>query len=116
MGDFAVYATKKGTLPITVETRPKGKKVTIVQNVKGEAAQLLTALQAQLGVGGTVRQHSSDANGVRLELQGNQVERLNKALLAMDCVKGVARPKEDKTKGVTVVERDCAYDSVLGPA
>ena len=45
-GAFVVAATKKGELPVKTEKRSRGKKVTVITNVKGEAAKLLSALQS----------------------------------------------------------------------
>lgn len=103
---FAVQATKKGALPLAVDSRAKGKKVTVIENVTGDATGLLSSLQTTLGVGGTVR---SAGAGFTVELQGSQVERVGAALKQLGCVKGL--PKE-KVKEL-VVERQCAYDKFL---
>ena len=63
---WLVRGTKKGALPIAVEKRPCGKKVTLVSNVTNPEA-LIHELKRRLGTGGTVARNG-DA-----ELQGDQV-------------------------------------------
>ena len=63
---WLVRGTKKGALPIAVEKRPCGKKVTLVSNVTNPGA-LIHELKRRLGTGGTVAPNG-DA-----ELQGDQV-------------------------------------------
>ena len=61
---FHVRRTKKGKLPISLENRAKGKKVTVVANVTGNAEGLLHELKTKVGAGGVVR-------GDSVELQGD---------------------------------------------
>ncbi|CAE8707609.1 unnamed protein product, partial [Polarella glacialis] len=85
---FAVAASKKGELPLKVEKRAKGKKVTIIPNVLGDASSLARTLQTMLGVGGSVRQVEKDSWAV--EIQGDQVARVTKALLDFGCLRGLS--------------------------
>ncbi|EDO45436.1 predicted protein [Nematostella vectensis] len=64
-GEFFVSKTKKGKLPLVVENRAKGKKVTVVSNVIGDPRTLLTELK-RTGSGGVVRDNA-------VELQGDHV-------------------------------------------
>ena len=77
---FSIYKSKKGKLPITYESRSKGKKVTVVSNVYGQANLLLSELKKESGAGGVVR-------GNAIELQGNHQELLTKFLSHHPCVK-----------------------------
>eukprot|EP00913_Durusdinium_trenchii_P013241 g12428.t1 len=85
---FAVHATKKGELPLKVEKRAKGKKVTIIGNVSGDATRLSRGLQTMLGVGGSVRQ--AERGSWSVEVQGDQVPRVTKALLDFQCLHGLS--------------------------
>eukprot|EP00929_Paragymnodinium_shiwhaense_P025797 TRINITY_DN15520_c0_g1_i1.p1 TRINITY_DN15520_c0_g1~~TRINITY_DN15520_c0_g1_i1.p1 ORF type:complete len:954 (-),score=336.66 TRINITY_DN15520_c0_g1_i1:433-3294(-) len=84
---FAVGGTKKGEVPLKTEKRARGKKVTIVPNVIGDASKLVCTLRSLLGVGGTVR---SGGDGTwTVEVQGEQVGRVSKALLDFNCFRGL---------------------------
>eukprot|EP00931_Biecheleriopsis_adriatica_P115723 TRINITY_DN91488_c0_g1_i1.p1 TRINITY_DN91488_c0_g1~~TRINITY_DN91488_c0_g1_i1.p1 ORF type:complete len:605 (-),score=158.84 TRINITY_DN91488_c0_g1_i1:21-1835(-) len=103
---FLVYAEKAGQLPLLTERRAKGKRVTIVSGVKGNARALCTALTSLLGVGGTVHSKGPLSD---VEVQGEQVERVEQALWQLDCVRGPGA----KAPPAAVVERDCGYDDFL---
>ena len=62
---FVVMASKKGGIPVGVEKRAKGKKVTVVSNIQGDCAALLTVLKRSLGSGG-----SQGPGPGQIELQG----------------------------------------------
>eukprot|EP00930_Biecheleria_cincta_P076988 TRINITY_DN6422_c0_g1_i1.p1 TRINITY_DN6422_c0_g1~~TRINITY_DN6422_c0_g1_i1.p1 ORF type:complete len:942 (-),score=147.54 TRINITY_DN6422_c0_g1_i1:105-2930(-) len=111
---FSVSGGKKGNLPVSVEKRPKGKKVTIISNVQGSAKSLLSALSSLLGCGGTLRQETSGVHWT-LEIQGDQVERVSSALTQLGCLRGVKKDVETKDKKKTVEDasRVCAYDKFL---
>ena len=76
---FSVHKSKKGKLPITYENRAKGKKVTVVSNVCGQADLLLSELKRRSGAGGAVR-------GETIELQGDHQVFLTKFLSDHPCV------------------------------
>ena len=44
-GQYWIKASKKGGLPVGLETRKKGKKVTVISNVHGDGNALLAALK-----------------------------------------------------------------------
>ena len=71
---FFVQRTKKGKLPISYENRAKGKKVTVIANVSGDANILLQELKKKIGAGGFVR-------GETVELQGDHQVQVEKFLL-----------------------------------
>ncbi|CAK9056727.1 unnamed protein product [Durusdinium trenchii] len=110
---FAVHATKKGELPLKVEKRAKGKKVTIIGNVSGDATRLSRGLQTMLGVGGSVRQ--AERGSWSVEVQGDQVPRVTKALLDFQCLHGLssssletARTLSESRRTDSVVDRTAA--------
>eukprot|EP00439_Symbiodinium_sp_Y106_P078130 s204_g16.t4 len=110
---FAVQATKKGELPLKVEKRAKGKKVTIIGNVSGDATKLARGLQTMLGVGGSVRQ--VDRNAWSVEVQGDQVPRVTKALMDFQCLRGLsssaletARTESESRRSDSVLDRTAA--------
>lgn len=110
---FSVAATKKGEVPLRVEKRAKGKKVTIISNVNGDAVRLVRALQTLLGTGGSVRQ--AEKGSWAVEVQGDQVSRVTKALLDFDCLKGLsanalqdARTLLENKRSDVVVDRTAA--------
>ena len=72
--------TKKGKLPITYENRSKGKKVTVISNIGGNAELLLAELRKRLGVGGVSR-------GSFIELQGDQQKFVEHFLNKHPCLK-----------------------------
>eukprot|EP00927_Polykrikos_kofoidii_P000381 TRINITY_DN10138_c0_g1_i1.p1 TRINITY_DN10138_c0_g1~~TRINITY_DN10138_c0_g1_i1.p1 ORF type:complete len:1040 (-),score=136.68 TRINITY_DN10138_c0_g1_i1:185-3304(-) len=111
---FVVNGGKKGNVPISVEKRPKGKKVTIISNVQGSAKSLLSALSSLLGTGGTTRQESSGKHWT-VEVQGDQADRVGAALAQLGCLRGVTKEaeKREKNKVVEVATRVCAYDKFL---
>ena len=104
---FAVYADKAGQLPLAIERRAKGKRVTIINGVKGNARALCQSLTSLLGVGGTVH---SKGQLFDVEVQGEQTERVSSALRQLACVRG---PGGVKLKEPDIVERTCGYDEFL---
>jgi hypothetical protein len=50
-----VNGSKKGGFPVSVESRAKGKKVTVIHNVTGDLTLLLSDLKSAVGSGGVVR-------------------------------------------------------------
>ena len=78
--EYTVTRTKKGKLPISYENRSKGKKVTVISNVSGNAELLLTELRKRLGVGGVSR-------GTFIELQGDQQKFVEQFLNKHPCIK-----------------------------
>ncbi|CAE7337950.1 unnamed protein product, partial [Symbiodinium sp. CCMP2456] len=105
---FAVFADKGGQPPLLVERRAKGKRVTVISGVRGNARALCTALTTLLGVGGTVHAKGALAD---VEVQGEQVERVAQALTQLGCLRGPTGAKAPAP--VTVVERSCGYDAFL---
>ncbi|CAK0866334.1 unnamed protein product, partial [Prorocentrum cordatum] len=99
---------------VSVEKRPKGKKVTIISNIQGSAASLLSSLSSLLGCGGTKRQEASGIHWT-VEIQGDQTERVLAALTQLGCLKGVKKESDEKQdkKQVEVATRQCAYDKFL---
>jgi len=86
---FGVGATKKGELPLRIEKRPRGKRVTLIPNVVGDASKLARALMSMLGVGGTARQGEKGSWAV--EVQGEQIPRVTQALLEFKCIQGLTK-------------------------
>lgn len=78
--EYTVTRTKKRKLPITYENRSKGKKVTVVSNITGNAEVLVVELRKRLGVGGVSR-------GTFIELQGDQQKFVEQFLKNHPCVK-----------------------------
>lgn len=104
---FSVVGSKKGELPLKTEKRAKGKRVTIISNVLGDAVKLVRTLQTMLGVGGTARQAQDQAWTV--EVQGEQTSRVTQMLLDFNCLRGVnkdvmaaLKPKEDSKETFAV--------------
>ena len=70
---YSITRTKKGGIPIRVESRNKGKKVTVVFNVTGDSRELLKELKHSAGCGGVVREDT-------IELQGEKVAVVEKVI------------------------------------
>lgn len=60
---FRVEKTRKGGLPVFVERRAKGKVVTVVRNVSGDAEHLLKSLKKRCGAGGVLRDGDVEIQG-----------------------------------------------------
>eukprot|EP00959_Pyramimonas_sp_CCMP1952_P158331 3311220-Pyramimonas_sp.AAC.1 len=101
-----VQATKKGGIPVAVEKRPKGKVVTVVRNVSGDAKGLLSSLQNAAGAGG------SD-HGSFIELQGDHQRMVEEYLVQHGYVKGVkgSKPKPPPPPPPTAAEADAAPEA-----
>lgn len=78
---YFIGKTKKGKLPLTCESRAKGKKVTVISNVSGDAKALLSELKRRAGCGGIVRDEGS------IELQGDRITFLSRFLTGHPCLK-----------------------------
>lgn len=109
---FAVDSTKKGAVPIKVESRAKGKKVTILSNVRGDGSMLCSTLTTLLGIGGTVLHESGQQ---LIQLQGSQEVRVVEALRQLKCLRGVKEDEKPKkpAKQAEVASRNCGYDKFL---
>lgn len=77
---------RKGGIPVGIEKRAKGKKVTVVSNIQGDAEALLSHLQKAVGCGGVV-------NPGEVVLQGECVAKVEAFLLKAGCLKGVSHAK-----------------------
>jgi len=66
-----VCRTKKGGLPVKVENRSSGKKVTLVEHVQGDGKALVQVLKGKFGTGGLFK------DGV-VELQGDCLSKVSK--------------------------------------
>ena len=66
---FNVGRTRKGGLHIRLEHRARGKMVTVIGNVAGDAEELLRQLKKHCGAGGVVREDN-------VEIQGDHRERI----------------------------------------
>lgn len=60
---WAVGKTRKGGFAILIERRPKGKHVTVLRNVSGDADALLRELKKRCGAGGVVREGAIELQG-----------------------------------------------------
>lgn len=60
---YHVAKTRKGGLPVFVEKRAKGKTVTVIRNVSGDAEALLRKLKKRCGAGGVVRDGDVEVQG-----------------------------------------------------
>ena len=67
---FFVCQTKKGGIPIEIQNRASGKKVTVIENVHGDVNSLLIELKSKFGTGGLWR------GGDVIELQGDFKDKL----------------------------------------
>ena len=68
---YTIGKTKKGGLPVRVESRSKGKKVTVVFNVTGDLKLLLSELKQAAGSGGVVREDTIEIQGDKQEFVEN---------------------------------------------
>ena len=68
---YSIGKTKKGGLPVRVESRSKGKKVTVVFNVTGDLKLLLSELKQAAGSGGVVREDTIEIQGDKHEFVEN---------------------------------------------
>lgn len=68
---FFVCRTKKGGIPVKVESRSSGKKVTLVEHVLGDGKILLQELKNKFGTGGLLRDDC-------IELQGDCKTKVSK--------------------------------------
>ena len=60
---FRVERTRKGGYDITFEHRAKGKGVTVLHRVHGDAEALLKALKKKCGAGGTIHEDAIELQG-----------------------------------------------------
>jgi len=60
---WTVGKTRKGGFAISIERRAKGKQVTVLRNVSGDAEVLLRELKKRCGAGGVVREEAIELQG-----------------------------------------------------
>ena len=80
---YTVMGSKKGGFPVTVESRARGKTVTVIHNVTGDIEALLGDLKKAVGGGGVVRDGD-------VEVQGDHAAKVEGLLLKLGCIKGVS--------------------------
>ena len=80
---YTVMGSKKGGFPVTVESRARGKTVTVIHNVTGDVEALLGDLKKAVGGGGVVRDGD-------VEVQGDHAAKVEGLLLKLGCIKGVS--------------------------
>ena len=81
---YTVNGNKKGGIPVAIGKGGKGKPVTIVSNVQGDAEALLTSLKKAVGCGGAV-------NPGEVVIQGECVHTVEAFLVKAGCLKGVSK-------------------------
>ena len=70
---YFVCRTKKGGIPVKVENRSSGKKVTLVEHVKGDGKLLVSDMKNKFGTGGLFKDET-------IELQGDCIVKVTKYL------------------------------------
>ena len=65
---YSIAKTKKGSIPIRTENRNKGKKVTVIFNVSGDARELLKELKHAAGCGGVIKDDTVELQGEKVDL------------------------------------------------
>ena len=60
---WSVGRTRKGGYAISLEKRAKGKHVTVLRNVSGDAEALLKELKRRCGAGGVAREEEIELQG-----------------------------------------------------
>ncbi|HOD51342.1 MAG TPA: translation initiation factor [Candidatus Hydrogenedentes bacterium] len=60
---YQVARTRKGGYDLSFESRAKGKGVTVLRGVSGDAEALLAELKKRCGAGGTVREDAIEIQG-----------------------------------------------------
>ena len=91
---YSIGATKKGGIPVSIETR-KCSKVVVIENAEGDLKALLRDLQHALGTGGVIR-------GSSVEIQGDQhADRVRAFLVSSGCLVGVSRQVREEARPVS---------------
>lgn len=65
---YNISKTKKGSVPIRLEKRNKGKTVTVIFNVSGDAKELLKELKHAAGCGGVIKEDTVELQGEKVDL------------------------------------------------
>jgi translation initiation factor 1 (eIF-1/SUI1) len=89
---YIVRATKKGNVPVVIESR-KHHKVVVLSNVEGDIEKLLSILKKKLGTGGSVQKGNNS-----IEISGGKekhVEVISKFCIESGCLVGASK----QTKG-----------------
>lgn len=93
---YTVRATKKGGVPCVVESR-KHHKVVVLNNIEGDSAALLSALQKKLGAGGVCKGKSIEVHGE------HHLEKIKNFCLNSGCVMGAS--KQNKTAAAVATQK-----------
>ena len=76
-----MHGTKKGSIPLPIESQAKGQKVNILRNVDGDMEALLTDPKESLGTGCLAHENGS--------IQGEQEDQAAAFLTKKGCLVGV---------------------------
>eukprot|EP00536_Pseudo-nitzschia_multiseries_P014172 jgi/Psemu1/291299/fgenesh1_pg.665_\ len=91
--EYRVRATKKGNVPVVVESR-KHHKVIVLSNIEGDVDALLSILKKKLGAGGVRKGNAIEINGSA----DKQVDAIKRFCLESGCLEGASK----QTKGAIV--------------
>jgi translation initiation factor 1 (eIF-1/SUI1) len=89
---YTVRATKKGNVPVVIESR-KHHKVVVLSNIEGDIEKLLSLLKKKLGTGGSVQKGNNS-----IEISGGKekhLEVITKFCIESGCLVGASK----QTKG-----------------
>ena len=89
---YTVRATKKGNVPVVIESR-KHHKVVVLSNVEGDIEKLLSVLKKKLGTGGSIQKRNNS-----IEISGGKdkhLEVIAKFCIESGCLVGASK----QTKG-----------------
>jgi translation initiation factor 1 (eIF-1/SUI1) len=89
---YTVRATKKGNVPVVIESR-KHHKVVVLSNIEGDIEKLLSVLKKKLGTGGSVQKGNNS-----IEISGGKdkhLEVITKFCIESGCLVGASK----QTKG-----------------
>jgi len=90
---YTVRATKKGNVPIVIESR-KHHKVVVLSNIEGDVEKLLSILKKKLGTGGVRRDNTIEVSGGKEK----HLEAIKNFCIESGCLVGASK----QTKGAVL--------------
>mmetsp|Transcript_40214 Transcript_40214/g.45765 ORF Transcript_40214/g.45765 Transcript_40214/m.45765 type:complete len:171 (-) Transcript_40214:118-630(-) len=112
---WKVRGTKKGNLPVKLETRKNGK-VVVISNIEGDRNVLLSELKRALGAGGVARPEYIEINGNNEKLVCNFLLRHSDHLVGVKKEPISEKQQEEINKKTKKIEGKKSLDAKAAPS
>jgi len=98
---YTVRATRKGNVPIVVESR-KHHKVVVLSNIEGDVEKLLSTLKKKLGTGGVRKDNTIEVSGGKEK----HLETITNFCIESGCLVGASKQTKEAVLAATTLTKN----------